>query len=129
MVNCAERFLWINKNHSVQETRIKTFCDFDMDVWQTSVCWVKFSDWYLYRTLLSDRKFIVWSWIIRSIILEIGGSSEMALKFFESVSRPFLCKGLIFAALHLSGKETRLMERLEILAIGVQSTFTKYCNL
>ena len=80
----------------------------------SSVCWVKFlkPDWYLYRTLLSDRKFIVWSWIMRSIILEISGSSEMGLKFFESVLRPFLYKGLIFATLTLSGKEPSLMERL-----------------
>ena len=80
-------------------------------------------DWYLYSSLLSDRKFIVWSWIIRSIILEISGSSEVGLKFFGSVLRPFLCKGLIFATLHLSGKQASLMERLQILAIGVQSTF------
>ena len=80
-------------------------------------------DWYLYRTLLSDRKFIVWSWIIRSIILETSGSSEMSLKFFGSVLRPFLYKDLIFATLYLSGKEESLMERLQILAIGVQSIF------
>ena len=34
-------------------------------------------DWYLYSSLLSDRNFIVWSWIIHSIILETSGSSEM----------------------------------------------------
>ena len=38
----------------------------------------------------------------------------------------FFIRWLIFAALHLSGKKTRLMERVEILAIGVQSIFTKY---
>ena len=47
----------------------------------------------------------------------------MSLKFFESVLRPFLYKGLIFATLHLSGKEASLMERLQILAISVQSIF------
>ena len=47
----------------------------------------------------------------------------MGLKFFGSVLRPFLCKGLIFATLHLSGKEASLMERLQILAIVVQSIF------
>ena len=51
-------------------------------------------DWYLYRALLSDRKFIAWSWIIRSIILEISGSSEMGLKFFGSVLRPFIIQRL-----------------------------------
>ena len=35
----------------------------------------------------------------------------------------FLYKGLIFATLHLSGKEASLMERLQILAIGVQGMF------
>ena len=79
------------------------------------------SDWYLYRALLSDRKFIVWSWIIRSVILDKSGSSNIGLKFFGSVLRPFLYKGLIFATLHFSGKEASLMERLQILAIGVQS--------
>ena len=74
-------------------------------------------------TLLSDRKFIVWSWIIRSIILEISRSSEMGLKFFGSVLRPFLYKGLIFATLHLSCKKASLMEILQILAIGIQSIF------
>ena len=80
-------------------------------------------DWYLYMTLLSDRRFIVWLWIICSIILEISGSREMGLKFFGSVLRPFLYKGLIFATLNLSWKEASLMERLQILAIGVQSIF------
>ena len=91
---------------------------------QVSVEW-KFlkPDWYLYRIFLPHRKFIVWSWIIHYIILELSGSSEMGLKFFGSVLRPFLCKGLIFATLHLSGKQASLMERLQILAIGVQSTF------
>ena len=79
------------------------------------------SDWYLYRALLSNRKLIVWSWIIRSIISEKSGSSEMGLKFFGSVLRPFLYKGLIFATLH--GKEASLMEILQILAIVVQSVF------
>ena len=79
--------------------------------------------WYLYIRLLSDRKFIVSSWIICSIILEISGSSEMGLKFLGSVLRPFLYKGLIFATFHLSWKEASLMERLQILAIGVQSIF------
>ena len=80
-------------------------------------------DWYLHRKLLSGRMFIVWSRIIHSITLEINGSSEMGLKFFGSILRPFLYKGLIFATLHLSGKEASLMERLQILAIGVQSVF------
>ena len=79
---------------------------------QVSVEWNFWKpDWYLYRTLLSDRKFIFWSWIISSIILETSGSSEMGLKSFGSVLRPFLHKGLIFATLHLSGKEVSLMER------------------
>ena len=47
----------------------------------------------------------------------------MRLKFFGSVLRSFLYKGLIFATLHLSGKEASLMERLQILTIGVQSIF------
>ena len=47
----------------------------------------------------------------------------MRLKFFGSVLRSFLYKGLIFATLHLSGKEASLMERLQILAIVVQSIF------
>ena len=47
----------------------------------------------------------------------------MGLKLFGSVLRPFSYKGLIFATLHLSGKEASLMERLKILAIGVQSMF------
>ena len=47
----------------------------------------------------------------------------MGLKFFGSVLRPFLCKGLIFATLHLSGKEASLMERLQILALGLQIIF------
>ena len=45
----------------------------------------------------------------------------MGPKFFRSVLRPFLYKGFIFMALHLSGKEASLMERLQILAIVVQS--------
>ena len=45
----------------------------------------------------------------------------MGLKFFGSVLRPFLYKGLIFVT--LSGKEVSLMERLQILAICVQSIF------
>ena len=61
--------------------------------------------------------------MIRSIILEISGSSEMGLKFLGSVLRPFLYKGLIFASLHLSGKEESLLERLQILAIGVKGVF------
>ena len=77
-------------------------------------------EWYLYRTLLTDRMFIVWSWIICSIILEISGSSNMGLKFSGSVLRPFLYKGLIFVTLHLSGKEASLMERLQFLAISVK---------
>ena len=47
----------------------------------------------------------------------------MGLKFLGSVLRPFLYKGLIFATFHLSWKEASLMERLQILAIGVQSIF------
>ena len=57
------------------------------------------------------------------MILEVSGSSEMGLKFFGSVLKSFLYKGLIFAILDLSGKEASLMERLQILAIGVQSVF------
>ena len=49
-------------------------------------------DWNLYRELLSDRKFVVWSWIIRSIILEISGSNKMSLKLVGSVLRPFCAK-------------------------------------
>ena len=45
----------------------------------------------------------------------------MGLKFFGSVLRPFFYKGLIFKILHLSEKEASLMERLQILAMGVQS--------
>ena len=45
----------------------------------------------------------------------------MGLKFFGSVLRPFLYKSLIFAILYLSGKVTSLIERLQILATGVQS--------
>ena len=47
----------------------------------------------------------------------------MGLKFFGSVLRPFFYKGLIFKILHLSEKEASLMERLQILAMGVQSVF------
>ena len=81
---------------------------------QASVEWnFRKPDWYLYKTLLSNRKFIVWSWIIRSIILEISGSSEMGLKFFGSVLRPFLYKGLIFATLHLSERsETSVRDNI-----------------
>ena len=45
----------------------------------------------------------------------------MGLKFSGSVLSLFLYKG--FAAIHLSGKEVSLMERLLILAIGVQRIF------
>ena len=76
-------------------------------------------DCYLYRTLLSGRKFKVWSWIIRSVTLEISGSREMGLKFL----RPLLYKGLTFATLHLSEKEVNFMERLQILAIDIRSVF------
>ena len=41
----------------------------------------------------------------------------MGLKFFESLLRPFLYKGLIFVTLHLSGKVARLLETLQILSI------------
>ena len=64
-------------------------------------------DRYLCRTLLSYRKFIIWSWITHSIILEIRGSSGMGLKFIGSDLRPFLYKDLIFATLHLSWKDYR----------------------
>ena len=47
----------------------------------------------------------------------------MGLKFFGSVVRSFLKKGLIFATLHLSEKEASLMERFKILTIGEQSVF------
>ena len=47
----------------------------------------------------------------------------MSLKFFGLVLRPVLYKDLTFGTLHLSGKEASLMERLQILAIGVQSIF------
>ena len=75
------------------------------------------------RTLLSDRQFIVWSWIICSITIKISGTREMGLKFFGSVLRPFLYKGLMFATLHLYGKEARLLEKIQILAMVVQSIF------
>ena len=78
-------------------------------------------DWYLYRALLSDRKFIAWSWIIRSIILEISGSSEMGLKFFGSVLRPFIIQRLNLCNFTFIWERGNLMERLQILAIGVQS--------
>ena len=54
--------------------------------------------------------------------MEARDGSEVLWVSFET----FFIQWLIFAALHLSGKETRLMERVEILAIGVQSIFTKY---
>ena len=125
MINCIEPLLSINKNHSGQETRIETFVILS---WrydkQVPVEWnFPKPDWYLYTALSSYRKIIVWSWIICSMILEISRSSELDLKFFGSVLGTFLCKGLIFATLHLSGKETSLMERLQILATGVQSIF------
>ena len=47
----------------------------------------------------------------------------MGLEFFGSVLRPFLYKGLTFATIYLSGKEASLTERLQVLAIGVQSIF------
>ena len=47
----------------------------------------------------------------------------MVVKFFGSVLRLFLYKGLIFVTLYLSGEEASLMERLQILAIGTQSIF------
>ena len=47
----------------------------------------------------------------------------MDLKFFRSILRPFLYKGLLFATLHLSGKEGSLMQRSQILVIGLQSVF------
>ena len=56
------------------------------------------------------------------MILEISGSSEMGLKFFESLLRPFLYKGLTFVTLHLSGKVARLLETLQILS-GAQNIF------
>ena len=56
-------------------------------------------------------------------MIETSSSSEMGLKFLGSVLRPFLHKGLISANLHLSGKEASLIERLQILAIGLQSVF------
>ena len=49
----------------------------------------------------------------------------MSLKFFGSGLKRFLYKGLIFETLYLSWKEVSLMERLEILAIGVQAVFKK----
>ena len=45
--------------------------------------------------------------------------SEVLWVSFETL----LYNGLIFATLYLSGKEESLMERLQILAIGVQSIF------
>ena len=47
----------------------------------------------------------------------------MGLKFFRSVLRSFLYKGLIFVTLHLSGKGGSLMQRSQILVIGLQSVF------
>ena len=78
-------------------------------------------DWYLYRKLLCDRKYIVWSWIIRSITIEISWRSEVLWVSFETfIQRLNFCD---FNFLHLSGKEASLMERLEVLAIGAQSVF------
>ena len=57
--------------------------------------------------------------------MEAARSSETGLKFFGSVLRPLLYKGLIFATLHLSQKKTSLMERLQILAIGVQKNVSE----
>ena len=109
----------------VRRPELKPFvilsCRYDKEV---SVKWNFLKpDWYLYMTMSSDRKFIIWSWAICSIILEISGSIEMGLKFFGSVLRPFLYKGLTFANFYLSGKGVSLMERLQILAIGLQSIF------
>ena len=47
----------------------------------------------------------------------------MNLKFFGSVLIPISYKGLFFATLDLFGKVASLMERLQILAIGVQNVF------
>ena len=47
----------------------------------------------------------------------------MGLKLFGSVLGPILNKGLIFATLDLSGRGASLMERLQVLVIGVQSIF------
>ena len=69
--------------------------------------------------MLPDRKLLVWSWIICSTILEISGRGEMSLKFLGQ----FWDQRLIFATLHLSGKEANLIERLQILTIGAQSIF------
>ena len=93
-----------------QETRIKTFCNLSWRYYKQES-----ETWYLYRKLLCDRKYIVWSWMIRSITIEISWRSEVLWVSFE--------KGLIFVTLHLSGKGASLMERLGILAIGAQSVF------
>ena len=61
-------------------------------------------------------------------MIETSSISDMGLKFLGSVLRPFLYKGLISANLHLSGKEASLMERLQILAIGLQSVFEQRKN-
>ena len=47
----------------------------------------------------------------------------MGLNFFGSALRPFLYKDLIFATLHLFRKEASLMEKFQILVIGLQSVF------
>ena len=47
-----------------------------------SVEWnIQKPNWNLQRTLFSDKKFVVWSWIIRSVIVETSRSSEIGMKF------------------------------------------------
>ena len=62
-----------------QETRIKTFCNLS---WRYDK--QESETWYLYRKLLCDRKYIVWSWIIRSITIEISWRSEVLWVSFET---------------------------------------------
>ena len=50
----------------------------------------------------------------------------MSLMLFSSVLRPFSYKGLIFATLYLSTKKVSLMERLQILVVGVQCIFEPF---
>ena len=98
-----------------------------MELWQLQVSleWNFLEpDWYLYRSLLSDRKFIVWSWTIHSIYnlrdkWKQRDGPEVLWVSFET----FFIQRFIFATLYLSGKEASMMERLQILAIGVQSIF------
>ena len=75
--------LTVKSNAMVRRPKSKSFvilsCRYDK---QESIEWNFLN---LCRTLLSGKKFIVWSWIICPIILEISSSSKMGMKFFGSV--------------------------------------------